>query len=146
MAKKSKQRMKQSLTIFERIWNASESTPEQKAAAAEHFGDGPGPASEHSDKSERRPRKMKGVGLLIILFVVLLALFIYHRSTKKRSDDLVGQTTKVESTSTANADGLIDTDTSRISERLERNGDCSKQHPRMNEDFANILEEYSTLP
>lgn len=84
--------MKQSLTNFGRIWNASKATPDQKAAAAEHFGDGPGPADGHSDSSERRPRKMKGVGLLIILFVVLLALLIYHRSTKKRSEDSIAKT------------------------------------------------------
>ncbi len=92
MAKKAKQRMKQSLINFGRIWNASKATPDQKAAAAEHFGDGPGPADGHSDSSERRPRKMKGVGLLIILFVALLALLIYHRSTKKRSEDSIAKT------------------------------------------------------
>lgn len=121
-SKKSKQRIKQSLNIFGRIWNASKATPEQKAAAAEHFGDGPGPANGHSDNSERRPRKMKGVGLLIILFVALLALLIYHRSTMKKSKDLVGQT-KVESTAKPKhtTDDLIDTiSSSRITQIPKR--------------------------
>jgi len=121
-SKKSKQRIKQSLNIFGRIWNASKATPEQKAAAAEHFGDGPGPANGHSDNSERRPRKMKGVGLLIILFVALLALLIYHRSTMKKSKDLVGQT-KVESTAKSKhtTDDLIDTiSSSRITQIPKR--------------------------
>ena len=89
MPKKAKQRMKQSLTIFGRIWNSSKATPEQKAAAAEHFSDGPGPANRHSDNSERRPRKMKGVGLLVILFVILLTLLIYHRSRLQKSEDAI---------------------------------------------------------
>lgn len=92
MANKAKQRMKQSLINFGRTWNSSKATPEQKAAAAEHFSDGPGPANRHSDNTERRPRKMKGVGLLVILFVALLALLIYHRSRLKKSEGAIANT------------------------------------------------------
>ena len=92
MAKKAKQRMKQSLINFGRIWNSSKASPDQKAAAAEHFSDGPGPANRHSDNTERRPRKMKGVGLLLILFVILLTLLIYHRSRMKKSEDAIANT------------------------------------------------------
>lgn len=98
MAKKSKQRVQQKLTTFQRIWNDSDATPAQKQAAADHFGDGPGPANGQSDSSERRPRKMKGVGLLVILFIALLALLIWHRATMKKDQPVLATQTTVTDT------------------------------------------------
>lgn len=91
---KAEQKAQQSDGYFKIWWNSwwnsndSDQSSEKRANVAEHLGPG---SSGGTDKSSKRPRKMKGFGLegtCIILILICIGVLVYLHYSKKSANQL----------------------------------------------------------